>query len=151
MQVLRARALLTALVGRQQGLAEPGHTPTIRLEPGPDLRDHVGKRDAEGQPVSPDVAATAFARDGGCYLGRLRADYQGTGPDLPGDGQLVTGPAGQDNVLASPGPRQWQLRLPRSAPLTPVSSVLGICASKARVTLSGSRLLTHCSLLLASC
>jgi hypothetical protein len=66
------------------------------------LRGHVSQRNAEGQPISLQVAAAAFARDGGRYLRLLRAGDYRAGPDLPGDGQIVTGRAEQDGLLPAP-------------------------------------------------
>ena len=65
-QVLGARPLLAALVGRQQRLAEPRRLAALGLIPGPDLGYHVGERDPQRQPVGPDHAGAV----GRAALGR---------------------------------------------------------------------------------
>ncbi len=98
-QVLRTRALLPALVGGQQRLAEPWGRPALAGVPGADLGDDVGERDPERQAVGADPAGP---REGGAPVVDLRRDLRGGKPaDQPGG----TGLAGDPDLLPrlSPG------------------------------------------------
>src|SRR5579875_2179559 len=94
-QVARSRALLPALVGGQQCLAEPGLLPVLGLVPGPDLLDDVGQGDPESQPVGPDPGgaedrAALVPDDPGDLRGRLARD-QAASTQPAGDDRLAVG------------------------------------------------------------
>src|ERR1019366_6625043 len=86
--VLGARAFLSALVGGQQGLAEPGQRAPLGRIPRPDLSDDIGQGDPERQPVGTDRGGAEFRpaliTDDGGDLGRGASRDQVLRPDAAG-------------------------------------------------------------------
>jgi hypothetical protein len=92
-QVLGPGPLLAALVGRQQGLAEPRRFAALGHVAGPDLGHHVGQRDAQRQPAGPDPggaeARQALGPDHRRDLRRGAPGHHLPGPDLAGQHKLA--------------------------------------------------------------
>jgi hypothetical protein len=86
--VLGAGAFLSALVGGQQGLAEPGQRAALGRVPRPDLSDDIGQCDPERQPMGTDRCGAeyrpALITDDGGDLCRGASRDQVLRPDAAG-------------------------------------------------------------------
>src|SRR5512139_164957 len=70
-EVFGTRALVAALVRRQQGLAQLGGRLAFDLVESPDLSDHIGQRDTSGEPMRFDQAR---AEEGSALFVDLMSD-----------------------------------------------------------------------------
>jgi len=104
-QVLRPWALLPALVGGQQRLAESRDFSFFGLVPGPNLRDDICQSDPERQAVGTDPGRTvgrlALPADGDRDRRWALARDDLARPDLAGPRQLAAGIAGFPCALAA--------------------------------------------------